>query len=121
MIDLMAEHNIVSYLNEKYVDDGEVVIENMDLGTRWDGDRLLTTPETVEEDAKLGKHKDQVTMEAWGAMASSLVPGLLFTVDYCSRNESRNCPHARLPAVGRGGPGRGQPGREDPRTQVQVL
>ena len=116
---LMAENKMVSYLLEKYVDDAEVVkkkkkniyspdrhtvknwnqtrvqcvvVENVQPGTRWDGSRLTTTPELAREDLEGSRDLDSITMEAWRGMAASLVPGLDFTVDYCSRNASNTVP-----------------------------
>ena len=77
-----------SYLSEKYVEDVEVVCETLDLGTRWNGSSLVVTEEAAAKDEAAGKERDQVTMSAWGQMASSIVPNLKFTTDCCSNNES---------------------------------
>ena len=34
---LMAENKMAEYLLEKYVDDSEIVTENLPMGTRWEG------------------------------------------------------------------------------------
>ena len=83
---LMASNNMISFLHEKYVDDVEVVAENVPVGTRWNGVNLETTPETVAEDLETGKPRDQITMEAWGSMASSIIPGVDFTVEFASKS-----------------------------------
>ena len=92
MLSLLKDHKVKSYLVEKYVDDVEAVCENMQLGTRWTGDELVVTPESELEDREAGRNKDEVTMEAWGLMASSILPSLNFTVDYCSRNKDGSVP-----------------------------
>ena len=83
---LMTENRMTLYLHDKYVDIVEVVAENVPLGTRWNGVCLAVTPETAKEDLELGKHRDQITMEAWGDMASSVIPGVEFTVKYASKS-----------------------------------
>ena len=74
MIDLLAEHRITSYLNEKYVDDCEVVVECLDHGARWDGKAIMFKVEDVDLDNKAGRALDDVTMGVWQAMASDIVP-----------------------------------------------
>ena len=85
---LMVENRITYYLKEKYVDDVDIVCENMEVGTRWNGSSLVVTAEAAAEDREAGKARDQITMEAWGKMASSIVPNLVFTTDCCSDNQS---------------------------------
>ena len=92
MLDLLKVHEVKSYIVEKYVDDVEAVCENMELGTRWTGDSLSITPETALQDKEAGRNRDEVTMVAWGQMASSILPSLDFTVDYCSRNKDGSVP-----------------------------
>ena len=89
---MMIKNSMVGFLLEKYVDDCEVICENLEPGTRWDGQRLCVTPEAAEEDCLSEKPKDQITMDAWGQMASSIVPGLIFTTDCCSKNPSGTVP-----------------------------
>ena len=92
--EIMKANNMKSFPLEKYVDDCETVMENVEVGTRWDEklSRMIVTDETVNEDLEAGRERDMITMEAWGSMASSIVPGLRFTTDYCSRNESKTVP-----------------------------
>ena len=89
---LMQENGMTTYLLEKYVDDSEVLCENMDLGTRWVEGRLVLDEQAAKLDHEAGRRKDDVTMTAWGEMASSIVPGLQFTVDYSSNNTSGTVP-----------------------------
>ena len=86
---LMTQHKMVSFLLEKYVDDAEVVVENVAPGTRWTGAALTVDPVSLEQDLESDRSKDEITMQAWRDMASSLVPGLDFTVDYCSKNKEK--------------------------------
>ena len=89
---LMAENKMTCYLLEKYVDDSELVTENLPMGTRWDGTRLVTTEDKAYEDIDAGKSKEEVIMSAWGAMASSIIPGLQFTVDYPNSSNNNKVP-----------------------------
>ena len=89
---LLLENQMVSYLNEKYVDDVEVICENLEVGSRWSEAGLTVTEEAAAEDRQAGRAKDQVTMGVWRDMASSLVPGLKFTTDCCSDNVSGTVP-----------------------------
>ena len=79
---------MVNFLPEKYVDDCKVVLVNVPVGTRWNGSRLQETDKAAMEDKALDKARDRITMEAWESMASSIMPGLQFTTDYCSKNPS---------------------------------
>ena len=92
MCRLMKENAMVEYLLEKYVDDCEVLTENLAPGTRWNGTALVTTEEAAAEDRAQHKPQDQITMDALGDMASSIVPGLKFTTDCCSKNADGKVP-----------------------------
>ena len=85
---LLKENEVVSYLLEKYVDNAKVVMEAMEPGTHWDRSRLTVSPVAVKEDISSGRKADHITMTAWGKMASSIVLGLMFTMDNCSKNTS---------------------------------
>ena len=85
---LMKEHSMITYLLEKYVDDTEVVVENLEAGTRWEDGKLSTSPRTAAEDLASGRSKEEITMEAWAGMASSIIPGLKFTTDFPANNSN---------------------------------
>ena len=88
----MLDNGLRPFLLEKYVDDCELVLENVPQGTRWDGQKLVVTPESTQEDKEANKSKEEVTMTAWGQMASDLVPGLKFTTDYPSLHDDKMIP-----------------------------
>ena len=92
MQNLMKENNLTQYLLEKYVDDAEILCENLPLGTRWDGERMTTTPETEAVDRAGDRKRDEITMAAWGEMASTVIPGLKFTTDCASNNSNGRVP-----------------------------
>ena len=89
---LMNENAMVTYLLEKYVDDTEVVVENVEVGTRWDGRALVISPESAQEDLDLRRSREEITMGAWASMASSVIPGLSFTMDYPANNNNSRMP-----------------------------
>ena len=94
MEDRMRTSQMTSFFTEKYVDDVEVVLENLPVGSRWDptGESISRTEESTEEDIASGKSRDQITMEVWKEMASNLVPGLKFTVDTVDNHNDRRLP-----------------------------
>ena len=89
---LMIDNRMKSYLLEKYVDDADLIMENIPMGSRWDGRAITIKEEDKMEDIQAGRTREEVTMKAWGNMASSVVPGLTFTVDYPAMNENGKVP-----------------------------
>ena len=89
---LMANNKMSVYLLEKYVDDSELVTDNLAMGTRWDGEKMTVNEDTEKDDILANRTKEEVTMKAWGEMASSIIPGLTFTVDYPSNNPNNKVP-----------------------------
>lgn len=92
MFRLMEENSMTNYLLEKYVDDGEVLCENIPMGSRWDGSKMVVTDEAAEDDRITQRSREEVTMRAWGDMASSVIPGLKFTVDFPSNHDDNAVP-----------------------------
>ena len=88
IINLMDKQGMENYLTEKYVDDCKVVLENLEHGARWDGDKIKYNPEDVEEDKQSSKALDEITMGVWQDMVSGITPGLKFTTDFCSNNKN---------------------------------
>ena len=86
---IMMEHRMTAYILEKYIDDVEVVTENLAPGSRWNGSELTVLPEDIEADVKTNRSLDDITMDAWRGMASGIMDGIDFTVDYCSKNPTR--------------------------------
>ena len=89
---ILKENNIRTYLIEKYVDDCNTLCENLQLGARWDGDRVTVNQEHVDEDVCSNRSKEEVTMTVWGQIASSIIPGLQFTVDCPANNPNGKVP-----------------------------
>ena len=90
----MNTNLMITYMFTKYVDDSNVILENLPKGARWNvKDKKLTyREEDVKEDEENCREPEEVTMKAWGAMASSVIPGLVFTVDYPQLHENRKVP-----------------------------
>ena len=94
MTEMMEENKMKPFLLEKYVDDSEIIIENIPMVSRWDDNirKIVTTEETAAEDREAGRTNDEVTMKAWGSMTSCIIPGITFTVDYPDNNANGKVP-----------------------------
>ena len=48
----MTENMIEIYMNEIYVDDNDILMEALEVGTRWstENNRMITNEESVKED-----------------------------------------------------------------------
>ena len=66
----------------KYVDDVNMVLAWVELGTRWVEGRLEHKEEWELEDRRSGRSRCSVTMEAMRTAADQIIPWLDFTVDY---------------------------------------
>ena len=62
------------------------------MGTRWEYGGMVTCEDKAQEDKEAGRTKEEVTMTAWGQMASSIVPGLKFKVDFPINNTNLKVP-----------------------------
>ena len=74
---LKAGVNILGAM--KYVDDINLVIQMLGLGTRWVVDSLVHTKEWEDTDRLAGRTRQDVSMEALRTAADSIVPWLEFT------------------------------------------
>ena len=80
----MADNGVKKYMMIKYVDDVDLLIESIGLGTRWVGDRTGKTEyrdEWTEEDRETGKTESVVTMEVIKNLSRSCSRWMEFTVD----------------------------------------
>ena len=66
----------------KYVDDVNLILAMVDLGTRWVSGSLVHEESWRLEDESSGRTRCDVTMEAVRTAADSIVPWLDFTVDH---------------------------------------
>ena len=75
----MVEAGCEVFLMRKYVDDVIIVMRNMQIGARWLDGRVITTEETEMEDRRMGKSREQVTLEALRTAADEILGFLKFT------------------------------------------
>ena len=78
------EQNLVEagcevFLMRKYVDDVIIIMRNMQIGARWMDGRVVTTEETRLEDMRMGRSREQVTLEALRTAANEIMGFLKFT------------------------------------------
>ena len=81
---LMIDDQVMRvFLMVKFVDDINLVMSSLGLGARWNNKSLQWSKEWEKEDRIKGKLEDTVTMCTFQAMANSMEPDLVFTVDMC--------------------------------------
>ena len=90
----MLDNRMKDYLFEKYVDDSEIILENLETGSRWDEElkKITVSQEDAEDDISNNRTQEEITMNAWGSMASTIVPGLVFTVDHPANHSNGRVP-----------------------------
>ena len=79
---------IYSYF--RYVDDTEMIVRALDLGTRFDGGQLVIKEDLVETDNDV--QEDRRTMEEVANVASSIHSSIMVTSDYPSNRLSGRMP-----------------------------
>ena len=67
------------FLLRKYVDDVIIIMRNMQVGARWRESKIIITEETAEEDLRLGRSREQITLEALRTAANEVMGFLKFT------------------------------------------
>ena len=65
----------------KYIDDLNVVMMLLALGSRWEDRKITHSDENEEDDRRNGKSRDMVTLQCLKGAADSIVPWLKFTFD----------------------------------------
>ena len=76
----------------KYIDDINLVMTRLCLGSRWRGDTVVHSEEWEEEDRVQQKSMELVTMECVRDAASSVIPWLDFTFDLPELHDSGKVP-----------------------------
>ena len=76
----------------KYVDDINIVTEYVPLGSRWDGDQLTQTEETLLEDRMSGVSREALTMRIVLELANRIIPWLFFTSDLPEDHDNKKIP-----------------------------
>ena len=82
--------NLQVRLYERYVDDTNMVVARTEVGTRYDGEQLITNEESVQED--LGIRDDKRTMTLIQSIAEYIHPSIKLTVDYPSNHLDNKVP-----------------------------
>ena len=88
----VTDAGAVIHLIAKYVDDVNLVLAGLQLGTRWTKDGLIHSPKLETEDRESGETVETVTIECMRSAADSVVPWLQFTSDSPCRHASRTVP-----------------------------
>ena len=65
----------------KYVDDINLILAMIKIGSRWRGEKLVHSQEWEEEDRATGKTGVEITMDTMRMAADSVFSWLKFTVD----------------------------------------
>ena len=82
--------NIQLPLHERYVDDSNVGTEETEVGARYNGERLVVTEESRNEDADL--EADKRTMLLLQKVANSIHPTIRVTIDFPSNHVDGKVP-----------------------------
>ena len=80
------------YAVMKYVDDVNLVMSLLDLGTRWEEGVFISKEEWVQQDKASGRTREDVTIEAVRCAANNMIPYLQFTADIPERHGSLMVP-----------------------------
>ena len=88
----ISEAGVDVHLFAKYVDDINLIMTRLDLGTRWKGEVMEWSEQWEEEDRQEGCTQEMVTMRAMKDAADSIVPWLSFTMDLPECHGSRTVP-----------------------------
>ena len=91
-IHAIVKAGVKLYSIMKYVDDVNLVMAVLDLGTRWVDDSLVHDEEWEEQDRAAGRTKEDVTMVAMRVAADSIIPWLQFTMDEPDQHEHKTVP-----------------------------
>ena len=76
----------------KYVDDVNIVMQKLEMGTRWVCGKLETRDSWAQEDREAGKSQESVTMDVVRGIAESVIPWLEFTSDLPEDHKSKMVP-----------------------------
>ena len=79
----LQEVNAQLNLHERYVDDTNLVGRQTAIGSRYGGDGIVITNETIIEDQ--GISDDERTMKLLQSIANSIHPSIRMTIDYPSK------------------------------------
>ena len=81
-------------MNKMYVDDVNMVMESLALGTRWTGSKMEWREEWEEEEKIDNEKDDKRSMREVRKMSNSILPYIQFTEEVASE-----CPGQKLPML----------------------
>ena len=76
----------------KYVDDLNIIMMMLKLGSRWEDGKVTHSLEREQEDREGGRSRDMVTLQVAKAVADSIHSWIQFTLDAAELHESGMCP-----------------------------
>ena len=90
----MMKNKMEVYMNETYVDDNDLLMEALAMGTRWstDEDRMVTSEEALEEDTNGGEEDDTRTMREVRRMVNSITTDIQMEETVASSQEGGRLP-----------------------------
>jgi metal-sulfur cluster biosynthetic enzyme len=80
------------YMMEKYVDDVNMVVEEIPMGVRWVGSKTEWKREWEEKDKQLNESKDRRTMKVVTEAANSIERDIKFTFEVAEDSKEKRCP-----------------------------
>ena len=92
--ELAIQNEITIYLNKTYVDDQNLLLEALDMGRRWTGDKIEWRAEWEKEDNESVEKDDKRTMRQVRLMANSILPYIQMKEEVAS-----DCPEEKLPML----------------------
>ena len=90
----MLENGQDTVLDNTYVDDQNIITEELELGRRWDGDKLTWRQEWEDEDKVAGEPTDRRTMREIRKLSNSII-NFIIMEEYVQSNHPNN----RLPIL----------------------
>ena len=77
-------------MHERYVDDSNVVARAMEIGARYDGERITVTAASIQEDQNIPA--DERTMKLLQSIAAHIHPSIRLTIDFPSKHLDKKVP-----------------------------
>ena len=74
----------------RYVDDSNLAVIALELGTRFEDNRLVIRPELIEEDKKVAR--DKLTADILKKIANTIAEMIIMEEDVCSNYNDKKIP-----------------------------
>ena len=92
--ELAIQNEITIYLNKTYVDDQNLLMEALEMGKRWTGEKMEWRSDWEKEDKEANEKDDKRTMRQIRLMANSILPYIQMKEEVAS-----DCPEEKLPML----------------------